>query len=178
MADVRLCDGVPAALARLKAAGYLLVCVSNQALVARGILDENEVRALQGHIEARLVAGGGQGLDAFYYCPHHPDADIARYRVVCPCRKPRPGLLLAAMREWGIDPRVSFMVGDRLSDVAAGQLAGCRSLLLTCGRHDDPPIVSDAFPDEMVPEARLDNLGSAASWILASQPDYPEARST
>ncbi len=72
-------------------------------------------------------------LDAFYYCPHHPDAKIKAYRIECDCRKPKPGMLLKASQDLNIDLTQSFMIGDRLSDIMAGQKAGCKAIHVLTG---------------------------------------------
>jgi len=166
--QIRLLEGVPAALRDLKAAGMSLVMASNQAVVARGLLSEGELTALNCDILDQIERSGGPRLDAVYYCPHHPEATLPEYRVACSCRKPRPGMLLRAAAEHGLDLEASFLVGDRISDIAAGAAAGCRTLLVTCGRHDAPPIVT---VDPLDPACRADhtclNLQAAAAWILA-----------
>src|SRR3954471_22751147 len=145
-ADIVLTPGVARGLAELSRAGFLLVVVSNQTVVARGLLDESEVLELQRQVEGRIVAENGPALDAFYFCPHHPKATRAEFRSDCACRKPAPGLLLRAAAELDIRLAESFMIGDRPSDVAAGWRAGCTTILLTTGAHLAGPIeVSGGF---------------------------------
>ena len=120
---VELLPGVGAALRELRD-WYrpALVLVSNQASVGRGLQSEDELRA----VHLRLVALLEQAdirLDAAYYCPHRAEAG-------CPCRKPGAAMIELAAHELGIDPRASFMIGDQLSDVAAGKRAGCTTVLL------------------------------------------------
>jgi len=166
--DIRILPGVVGALARLKGAGFVLPVVSNQAGVARGLTDEAAVRAIQAEIERRLVQAGAPPLDGFFYCPHHPAATLAAYRVDCACRKPRPGLLLAAAQALGLDPARSFMVGDRPSDLVAGQRAGCRTVWVQTGAHGSPPIESPDFPAEPPrPDFVCAGLAEAAAWIEA-----------
>ena len=163
--DLQILDGVPEALSAL--AGYALVVVSNQAVVARGLLDEAGVLELQRDLEARLRARGAPELDGFYFCPHHPKATLERYRQDCPCRKPRPGLLLRAAQELDLDLGASFMVGDRPSDILAGIRAGCRTVWVQTGQHEAAPIETTE-PFESAP--RADHTGpdlmDAARWIL------------
>jgi D-glycero-D-manno-heptose 1,7-bisphosphate phosphatase len=159
---------VPGALARLKAAGFVLPVVSNQAAVSRGLLDEAGVRGLQAEIERRLALQGAPALDGFFFCPHHPAADVPAYRVRCQCRKPLPGLLLAAAAALGVDPERSFMVGDRPSDLVAGQRAGCRVVWVQTGQHLAPPIESADHPAEPPrPDFVCAGLAEAAAWIEA-----------
>jgi D-glycero-D-manno-heptose 1,7-bisphosphate phosphatase len=167
--QIRLMDGVAPVLRSLKAADMVLAVVSNQASVARGLHSERDVERLNDLIADRIEQCGGPRPDASYYCPHHPHADVDEYRIICQCRKPRPGMILRAAAEHGVDPRTSFLVGDRLSDIAAGAGAGCRTVLVTCGRHDAPPIVAADPPAECRPDHVCADLQSACDWIL-SQP--------
>jgi D-glycero-D-manno-heptose 1,7-bisphosphate phosphatase len=164
--QINLLEGVPAALRELKAAGMFLVMVSNQAVVARGWITENELIRLNCVVLDRIVSAGGPRLDAVYYCPHHPEATLPEYRVACQCRKPRPGMLVQAAAEHSLDLKASFLVGDRMSDIAAGSAAGCRAVLVTCGRHDAPPIVTVDPPGVCRPDHTCFNLQAAAEWIL------------
>jgi D-glycero-D-manno-heptose 1,7-bisphosphate phosphatase len=115
--------GSIAGLARLQGAGYLLVVITNQSGIARGMYSEEDYRRLTAHMQQRL-SGAGVHLDAIEYCPHLPDAAVARYRIECDCRKPLPGMLLRAARELNIDLPNSILVGDRGSDIQAGRSAG------------------------------------------------------
>jgi D-glycero-D-manno-heptose 1,7-bisphosphate phosphatase len=150
-AGIRILPGVPAALRKLKEAGFFLAVVSNQAVVARGLISPRDLDALNTRIRGLLEAAGAPPLDAAYFCPHHPEAALPRYRVVCDCRKPRPGSLLRAAREYGLDLAASFMVGDRMTDIAAGTAAGCRTVLLETGQHDAPPIVTALTQGALTP---------------------------
>ncbi|MDR2724936.1 MAG: HAD family hydrolase [Candidatus Adiutrix sp.] len=127
-ADWEWLPGAPEALAKLKGAGFRLVVVTNQAGVAKGLYTENAVRELHLLANRDLAGRVPAALDAFYYCPHHP-----HYTGPCSCRKPAPGLIERAAAEHGLDPARSFMVGDKLSDAAAGLAAGCRSILVLTG---------------------------------------------
>ena len=165
--QIRLLAGVPAALQRLKAAGLFLATVSNQAAVARGLIDEEELGDLNELVLDQIVACGGPRLDAVYYCPHHPEATLPEYRTACPCRKPRPGMILRAAAEHGLDLAASFLVGDRMTDIAAGAAAGCRTVLVACGRHAAPPIVTvDPIDPACRPDHACLDLEEAAQWIL------------
>ena len=106
---------------------FLLIVVSNQAGVAKGYFDEKALVGVNNHI-AGLLAAEGIALDAFYYCPHHPDGIIAEYAIKCDCRKPSPGMLLKAAATLEIDLAASWMIGDFLDDVEAGHRAGCKSI--------------------------------------------------
>jgi D-glycero-D-manno-heptose 1,7-bisphosphate phosphatase len=125
--------GAITGLTLLKAAGYLLVVVTNQSGIARGLYGEEDYQRLTAHMQQRLAAAGVT-LDAIEHCPHLPDAAVARYRVECDCRKPQPGMLLRAAAALDIDLAASILVGDRTSDIEAGRSAGVgRCWLVRCG---------------------------------------------
>lgn len=167
---IRILPGVPAALARLRAAGYRLVVVSNQAVVARGLLTEDQVAALHDEVVHQLTTRGAPALDGFYFCPHHPRATLPAYRTVCDCRKPEPGMLRRAAREHGLDLARSVMVGDRITDILAGVAAGCRTVLVQTGKHTAPLIETAAPLETTVPPDHIcADLSAAVDWILEGQ---------
>lgn len=141
LAELEILPGVPAALNALRASGYLLVVVTNQPDVARG----TSPRALVEDIHARLRSA--LPLDAILTC-FHDDADE------CECRKPRPGLLLRAAREFGIELQHSAMVGDGWRDVEAGRRAGCTTFLIADG-SETPQAVCDARVGSLVEAATI-----------------------
>ncbi len=124
--------GAEEAIRILREAGFLVVVVTNQSGVARGYFDEASVERLHQHMDA-LLADAGTGVNAYYFCPHHPDSGTGRYLGDCSCRKPLPGMLLQAAAELGIDLVESWMIGDKLVDLEAGQAAGCRTALVLTG---------------------------------------------
>ena len=132
---VVLQDGVPGAMKALKDAGFLLVLISNQSGIARGLFTENDLEPVKAKIQEELLPVGVQ-LDAFYFCPHHPCGHVDQYNIVCSCRKPKPGMLLQAAAALNIDLRQSWMVGDILDDVEAGNRAGCRTILIDNGNEN------------------------------------------
>jgi D-glycero-D-manno-heptose 1,7-bisphosphate phosphatase len=114
---------------KIKELGFKAILISNQPGVAKRQLTYSEFQKMNGMVRAELASRGG-GLDAEYYCLHHPDALLKKYRADCDCRKPKPGLLLRAASENDIDMGSSFFVGDALDDVKAGKAAGCKTILL------------------------------------------------
>ena len=109
--------------------GFMVIVVSNQPGVAKRQFTMAELEKMNAKIR-RALGEHGTELDGEYYCLHHPDALIAKYRVTCDCRKPKPGLLIRASREKGVDLEGSFFVGDGLTDVKAGKRAGCSTILV------------------------------------------------
>jgi D-glycero-D-manno-heptose 1,7-bisphosphate phosphatase len=130
---VRLLPGAAEALRALRAAGYRLVLVSNQSGIGRGYFTLEEAEAVHRRLVDEL-AERGVALDDARYCPHAPDEG-------CSCRKPKPGLLLAAADELGLDLEASFMVGNSPSDIGAGKRAGCRTVLL--GSESSDAVAAD-----------------------------------
>jgi D-glycero-D-manno-heptose 1,7-bisphosphate phosphatase len=150
------------AIRLLNRAGFAVVVVTNQSGVARGMFDEPFVRTVHDEIDARLAAGNAR-IDRYYYCPHHPDASLAPYRQACRCRKPGPGMIEQACRELGLDPARSVMVGDKWLDVACGQAAGTKTVIVRTGYGGEQAAHP---PDGVRADAILNNLMEAAGWIL------------
>jgi histidinol-phosphate phosphatase family protein len=150
------------AIRALNRAGLKIVLVSNQSGVARGFFTEAVVDEVHRHMESLLQAGGAY-IDAYYYCPHHPDGKVSGYARQCDCRKPGRGLVDRATRELGVDPARSFVVGDRWVDVALARTVGARGVLVRTGygatEEKRPPLEYSA-------DAIVDNFAGAASWIL------------
>jgi D-glycero-D-manno-heptose 1,7-bisphosphate phosphatase len=137
LAEFRILPGVEDAASRLKAAGFLLVIITNQPDVATGVTPQAECEAMHAEIRDRLP------IDDIMVC-FHVDADN------CVCRKPKPGMILEAAAKHGIDLAASYMVGDRWRDVRAGQAAGCTTIFIDYGYRQDQP----AKPDKVVHSLR------------------------
>ena len=143
--DLQVLPGVPAALAELKRRGFLLIVITNQSGVARGLFDEGAVARFHGALDAAVMAAGGSAPDAYFVCPHLPDAKIAAYARVCACRKPAPGMVLDAIKRFGIDPKGSYFVGDKESDVACAVAAGVKPVqIVATGQKADARAISAA----------------------------------
>ncbi len=127
--QVKLMPGAARAMKLLKKKGFLLVMASNQPGVAKGSMGRKAFAAIDRRLDS-LLAREGAAFDAKYYCLHHPDAKLPAYRKKCGCRKPGPGMLLAAAKEHGIDLKRSYMAGDGINDVLAGRAAGCRTVFV------------------------------------------------
>jgi D-glycero-D-manno-heptose 1,7-bisphosphate phosphatase len=162
---MRLIDGSPDAIRLFKQKGFRTIVVTNQAVIARGLLTEAEVAQTHQILQKMLRQAGGEPVDAYYVCPHHPNANLPKYRLKCECRKPKPGLLLQAAIDWEIDLKRSWLVGDRPSDLLAGKLAGCRTILVESGRHLELPIETDADLTSITPDYICKNLLEAAEII-------------
>jgi D-glycero-D-manno-heptose 1,7-bisphosphate phosphatase len=121
--EFRYIDGVRRALLQLSALGLPLIVVSNQAAVGKGLISEETLVEITRRFVSELREAGVE-IQAVYYCPHVPQQS-------CACRKPQPGLLEQAAREWNIDLRNSVMIGDSLTDAQAATAAGCRAVLFS-----------------------------------------------
>jgi D-glycero-D-manno-heptose 1,7-bisphosphate phosphatase len=130
--QVRILPGSAEAIAALNRAGWPVVVVTNQAGVARGYFSQQAVVRVHRYL-AEQLAPFGAAIDAFYFCPHHPEAEIEAYRLACRCRKPRPGMLVRAAAELHLDLTQSWMIGDRESDLEAGAAVGARTILVRTG---------------------------------------------
>jgi len=128
-ADFVFLPGVVDALRMFGQLGYLLVIITNQSGIARGLYRESDVLALHDRMLSFLH---GQGIEiaGVYYCPHHPEGSVARYARICSCRKPAPGMILRAAAEHHIDLANSVLIGDKVTDLEAGAAAGITSLYL------------------------------------------------
>lgn len=146
-------EGAPESVKRFNDAGWYVFVVTNQSGVARGLYSEAQVRHLHGWMADQLAKVGAH-VDAFEYCPHHPEATLPEYKLDCRRRKPHPGMLLDVMDHWPVDRERSFMVGDRETDLAAargagmaGHLFGGGDLLAFTSRiMDDVQIMQHAMP--------------------------------
>jgi D-glycero-D-manno-heptose 1,7-bisphosphate phosphatase len=132
---VRLLPGIAPPLVRLSNAGYKLILVTNQSAIARGKVTESGLEKIHAELQRQLQQQGVL-LDAIYYCPYHPEGTIPPFNRESDERKPSPGMLLRAAREMNLNLRESWMIGDRLRDVEAGQRAGCRTILVS---YDEDP---------------------------------------
>ena len=130
--DVRWIDGAPQAIAWLNRRNYQVVVATNQSGIARGLYTEHDFDVLTGWMHTALAAYGAR-LDAVYHCPHHPTAGLPPFDIVCDCRKPKPGMILRAIADLGLDPARSLMIGDKQTDLQAASAAGVRGVLFPGG---------------------------------------------
>jgi len=126
----RLLPGVGESIRQLREAGYAVALISNQPGIAKEHLSPPAFEEIKQKMRSELETAGAH-IDAEYYCLHHPEASVEELRKVCDCRKPDPGLLLRAASDMDLDLAHSWMIGDGLTDVAAGKKAGTRTILLT-----------------------------------------------
>lgn len=155
--DLVLLPGVEDALKQIRKAGYLVIVITNQSGIAKGLYTEQDVRALHRSLNQDLISGVAQ-IDAFYFCPHHPDGLIEEYSIPCYCRKPKNGLLLQAAKDWDIDLQQSYFIGDSERDIIAGKKSGCTTYGVLTGHG-----FSQATEQ---PDYIADNISEAVRSIL------------
>lgn len=143
--DFRLLPGAALAVKSLKTGGFLVIVVTNQPDIGNGLVDPAVVDAMHARLRARVP------VDDIRMCPHRQDEG-------CACRKPKPGMLLAAARQWDIDLGRSYMIGDRDGDIVAGKTAGCYTLLVKRGYSE---------PRRALPDKTVRSLPVAVRYILA-----------
>ena len=146
--DFELIDGTAEAIRKINKSGYLAIIVTNQPVVARGEITVEELENIHRKMETLLGINGAY-VDAIYYCPHHPHkgykGEIPELKINCNCRKPKPGMLLKAARDFNIDLSKSWMIGDSENDIKAGIAAGCKTVLIGNGNFQQ-----DATTDSLL----------------------------
>lgn len=146
----------------LNRAGYLVVVVTNQGGIGRKVIRPEFVPELHAEIDRRLALGGAH-VDAWYYCPHHPEALVDDLRSACRCRKPQTGMVDDAARDLGIDLTRSWVIGDKWGDVQLGERMGGRSILVRTGWG----VLEEAVrPPGQAVEAVCDSLAGAVAVVL------------
>lgn len=159
-----LLPGAAAAIGKLNRAGLPVVVATSQSGLARGYFPASLLHEVHELMHRQLAAAGAH-LDGIYVCPHHPEAKLALYRQNCDCRKPKPGLLLRAAGELGLDLQKSYMVGDRWTDIRCGAAAGVKTVLVRTGYGRGEELYIG--PQETVqPDTVQEDLAAAVDWIL------------
>lgn len=133
---ITLSEEVIPGLQLLEAEGYLLIIISNQSGVARGYFPIEALKGVEEKI-TELLSDHDIKIKDFYFCPHYTEGTVEKYIVDCDCRKPKPGMILRACKDHNIDAINSWMIGDILNDVEAGNRAGCKTVLLDNGNETE-----------------------------------------
>ncbi|MEB3284168.1 MAG: HAD family hydrolase [Candidatus Sericytochromatia bacterium] len=162
--DMKLIAGAGAALKSVNEAGFLAILATNQSGPARGYYDETWIEKLHERLEL-LLADEGARLDDIYYCPHLPDGTVPAYSGVCRCRKPEVGMLEDAANKWNLDLNRSYMIGDKATDVEAGQKAGCKTILLRSGYGAQ--VLAGTYQWPCTPSFIANDIFEAVAWALA-----------
>ena len=162
VAQLLILPGAAEGIRSLHDADFVIIVVTNQAVIARGWIDHAYLDAIH-HEMKRLLSGKGAHIDAIYYCPHHPHADVEQYRMVCDCRKPGVQLIEQAIKEFDIDRATSFMIGDRTSDIEAGRRAGLKTILVKTG------VAGKDGGHQVTPDLIANDLEEASKLILGTR---------
>jgi D-glycero-D-manno-heptose 1,7-bisphosphate phosphatase len=163
--DVRWFASTIDAVRLMNRAGFLVFVVTNQSGIGRGVIAPDFVPAVHQRMAGALEAGGAR-VDGWFYCPHHPRAEVEMYRVVCDCRKPKPGLIRQAEAQHAIDLPRSFVIGDKPIDVGLGGAVGARGILVRTGYGEETVRAHGG----QVPGAAFvaADLMEATSWLLGA----------
>ena len=129
---IRLISGSADAIRDANNLGLKVIVITNQSGIARGLLTEQQLSEVHNSLVAKLRDRGAH-IDAIYYCPHHPEFGPAQYRMECDCRKPNTGMLDRAVKEFNIDLKKSFIIGDKMTDMQTGNNAGTTTVLVLTG---------------------------------------------
>jgi len=134
--DLKIYNFAAKAIKKINNSDYLTVVITNQPMIAKGFLTEEDLKEIHKKLETELGRGGAK-IDTIYYCPHHPErgfnGEISELKIKCNCRKPEIGLFLKAKEELNIDLEKSYLIGDKTSDILAGKRAGCKTILVKTG---------------------------------------------
>ena len=162
--NIRLIRGVAHAIKRLNDAGILAILTTNQAGVARGYFDESVLAKIHDRLQEKLSDKGAR-LDAMLYCPYHPDGSVKKYTRKSKLRKPAIGMIQKAQKQFGIDLKRSYTIGDKITDVEFGHNAGCKGIFVLTGYgKGEYEYNREAWKSE--PDRIAKNLPQAVDWIL------------
>jgi len=146
--ELELLPGASEAIKLINSSGYLAIVITNQPVIARGEVTVDGLQEIHNKLETELGKDGAY-IDGLYYCPHHPDkgfeGEIVELKFECDCRKPKPGLILRAAKDFNIDLASSWMIGDGANDVGCGKNAGCRTALIASTHNFGQNITADSL---------------------------------
>lgn len=166
MEDLKIYDFAVQAIKRINESGYLTILVTNQPMIAKGFMTENDLNEMHKKLETELGKKGAK-IDAIYYCPHHPEKGFSGERtelkIKCKCRKPAIGLFLRAKKDFNIDFKKSYLIGDKTSDILAGKRTGCKTILVKTGYGGSDGL----FP--IKPDFTVNNLFKAIEIIIPTE---------
>ncbi|MBI1248378.1 D-glycero-beta-D-manno-heptose 1,7-bisphosphate 7-phosphatase [bacterium] len=176
--QLRLIPGAAEAIARLNQTGIPVIVVTNQSGIAHGYYTEDDIQDIHNYLD-KLLADHGASINAYYYCPHHPEAIVKKYMVDCECRKPRIGMLSAAAAQENVSLSQAYLIGDKRSDLRAALNAGARGILVRTGygRQTEEELLREAEATGAALVTNIvDDLAAAVDQILAStQQSQPQS---
>jgi D-glycero-D-manno-heptose 1,7-bisphosphate phosphatase len=162
--QVELIPRAGGAIKILNEAGFKAIVITNQAGIARGLVREDILPAIHQKL-MQLLAREGATVDGFYYCPHHPEGVVVQYRRACDCRKPLPGMLLQAAREFGINLSASYVIGDKSCDIELAHNAGAQAVMVMTG-YGKTELALHGEAQRQPPHHIAADLYAAVQWIL------------
>jgi D,D-heptose 1,7-bisphosphate phosphatase len=166
--DFVLIDGVAEAIKLINKSEYLSIVVTNQPVLAKGFVTEQELKSIHKKMDS-LLGEHRAFVDDLFYCPHHPDSgfkgEIKELKIDCDCRKPNNGMLLKAADQYNIDLQNSWMIGDRYADIKAGKISGCKTILLQTGHSGN----DKSRYLELEADYQLDTLYEAINFIISRE---------
>lgn len=169
LAEFRLFDFAAEAVRLVNEAGWLVIVVTNQSGIARGLFSEEFLAQVHAQMLTELE-GDGARVDGIYFCPHHPTTGDAPYRQNCDCRKPQAGLLLRAAEDFELDLSLCAVIGDRLRDVQTAQTVGARSVLVLTGYGQEELYGTERSDDKAIHGQSPDHVGTnlleAVRWVI------------
>ena len=155
--EIEFLPGAFESLRRLANTSYLIIVISNQSAINRGLVTSGTVDDIHCRMRKAIECHGGR-IDGFFYCPHRPDER-------CDCRKPKSGLLLLAAQHFSLDLHQCYLVGDAATDLAAARAVGCHPILVLTGRgRESLPLVKNSQDNQTMV---VDDISAAADWILS-----------
>jgi D-glycero-D-manno-heptose 1,7-bisphosphate phosphatase len=166
VAEIELIPGAAQAVRRLNDSGILAILTTNQTGAARGYYTIEHIHALNRRVSDLLRSAAGARLDAVYYCPHYADGTVPEYTRACDCRKPAPGMIYQARKDFpDINLAGSFVIGDKATDIAFARNAGCRGILVKTGYGEE--IIAGTYQTlEVQPEAVCADIREAVDYLL------------
>lgn len=167
--QLRLLDRAAEAIRLINLRGWRAIVITNQSGIARGLFDETRLEQIHLRL-AQVLAEADARLDAIYFCPHHPEAGEGELRKTCHCRKPQPGMLYKAAKDFDLDLSASVVIGDRLLDVETAHRAGARGVLVLTGygRREFESTDSGGASRQAVPDYVAEDLVAAVEWVMSN----------
>lgn len=147
-------EGIFDCLRDLQREGFLIIVITNQSGIAKGLFKEEELQLVRFKMEQDLWEQKIV-LNGFYFCPHHPCGNVDKYTIICECKKPKHGMFMQASQDFDIDLTKSWMVGDILNDIEAGNNAGCQTILIRNGNEDQWEVNERRVPSYILPGLHL-----------------------
>jgi len=153
--DFKMYPNVAKGIKLLQENGFKIIIITNQSGIARGYFSEKSLEEIHDKMKKEL-SKEDTGVDAIYYCPHHPDEN-------CNCRKPKPGMLEQAIKDFDIEIKDSYIIGDRMLDVEAGKIIGCKTVLIP---EDKELVKKEMTESDIDPDIVCDDFYSGIEWII------------